>query len=365
MQLPLTSCLNFAFIINELFSSRNETDNSSSRSSMDTVFRRIKELELPFESDKNTLGGGNCFFHAVLQQGKRDGISVGGMNHQWLRERIADYATKSSNGTVALMKENFDLNAGSKMSWIDFWKRMRKKGEFVEGPVVEVTALFLGINIIVVSPENNNRNPWLEISGGEGADQSVPILLANLPGVHYQSLLPVAGFQHWYSQNKSPSSVSIVEDSPPRDDDEKTRSVEVTKENEMNVAYPEEKEKEEISVADMVDAAQNDSDSSILQSHHSEDTVAPSQESILEDTLNRHNLLLGALVRDHEGAIPLVLPILKLDEDVLRMALATNVEVEETAGLLEETDVEKTDEDVGEFFINDDASDLELSMMEY
>ena len=46
----------------------------------------------------------------------------------------------------------------------------------VEGLVAEVTAQFLGTNI-VVSPLNNISNPWLDISGREGADSHPPILL--------------------------------------------------------------------------------------------------------------------------------------------------------------------------------------------
>ena len=173
---------------------------------MDTVFARIHELTLPLQPDRNTLGGGNCFFHALIQQGKRDGVLVKGGNHQWLRERVCEFALSSSNFTVTTMRENFNCNAID-VSWDMFWSKMKRKGVFVEGPVAEVTAQFLGINIIVVSPLNNVNNPWLEISGGEGADSHPPILLANLQGCHYQSMLPIEGLEGFYQKTKLKSKV--------------------------------------------------------------------------------------------------------------------------------------------------------------
>ena len=57
---------------------------------MDAVFSKIEESKLPLLRDKRTLGGGNCAFHAILQQGKRNGVELGVTNHAALRLQVCN-----------------------------------------------------------------------------------------------------------------------------------------------------------------------------------------------------------------------------------------------------------------------------------
>ena len=129
---------------------------------MDAVFALIAQLNLPIKSDKTTLGGGNCFFHALVQQGRREGVEIHAPNHRWLRERVCDFALNSTNPMVLEMRKNSEA-ASISPTWDEFWGNMRRNGVFVEGPVVEVCSVYLSTRIWIISPANNKHNPWLEI----------------------------------------------------------------------------------------------------------------------------------------------------------------------------------------------------------
>lgn len=172
---------------------------------MEAVFETIASLDLPLISDKSTLGGGNCLFHALIQQGHRQTVMrKSGGNHEHLRRSICDFALNATHPDVLTMKQNFDTGANDDGSplWEEFFTNMMKKGVWADGPVLPVAALYLGYNVYVVSPGNNQCNPWLEIPGGDGAELKDPIILGNAPGLHYQSLLPLDGFAAWQEKNK-------------------------------------------------------------------------------------------------------------------------------------------------------------------
>ena len=58
----------------------------------------------------------------------------------------------------------------------------------MEGPTLQVAALFLNMHINVVTPTCTRENPWVSINGGPGADVNQTLFLHNDDN-HFQSLL--------------------------------------------------------------------------------------------------------------------------------------------------------------------------------
>lgn len=116
-------------------------------------------MELPFVTDKPTLGGGNYFYHAIIQQGRREGVRV----------PKGKFALRSTKEEVLRYKENFNNLAEDTQTalWDDIWSNMSRKGVWAEGPVVQITAMFLETDIYVISASNNSKNPWLHVREGK------------------------------------------------------------------------------------------------------------------------------------------------------------------------------------------------------
>lgn len=339
---------------------------------MDAVFARIATLDLPIKSDRKTLGGGNCFFHALVQQGKRDGVHINGRNHRYLRERICDFALNSTHPMVLKMKENFDSRAATSnsVSWEAIWRKMRRIGVFVESPVVEVSAIYLQHSIWVISPENKETNPWLEVSCGEDAI-GYPILLANLPGVHYQSLLPTEKYLQstgddvlsgidvhsventvgveWALDDVGDDELSILEIPTVIEEEEVLTEINSSADKiTVGVEWPndvvtdDEMSLVDISTAAVLEDEGSAEDPSVIGSTSEvcrgdglsvvgddisnvvaavTDNMLVVGDDLLASVVARHNLLLGRLVRDFPEAVPMVLPCLKEDEALVTKML--------------------------------------------
>ena len=90
---------------------------------MPTVNQKIADLELPFMMDDRTKGRGNCFFHAILQQVKRQELKLETYekhDHRKLCADLCDFATTRNNESVATMAANYDLINGDD-SWNAFF----------------------------------------------------------------------------------------------------------------------------------------------------------------------------------------------------------------------------------------------------
>ena len=90
---------------------------------MKEINQLIKDLELPFVMDVRTIGRGNCFFHAVLQQIERHELHLDdyqGYDHHKLRTKVCEFAINSDNDTVKTMAVNYDSLHGTG-SWVHFF----------------------------------------------------------------------------------------------------------------------------------------------------------------------------------------------------------------------------------------------------
>ena len=120
---------------------------------MEAILDLITELELPLTSDRTTLGGGNCGFHALIQQFKRPNVNIAYKSHFDLRSQVCNFALTSRNPKLIKMKDVHDTiaKASGSMTWDVLFEGMKKKGEYMTGPVLPVAAMFLEVNVNVIS----------------------------------------------------------------------------------------------------------------------------------------------------------------------------------------------------------------------
>ena len=144
--------------------------------------------------DKATLGDGNCFFTACCQQlSARPQLKVRQIKPSILRLNVCKFAQLSRKKTVLEMKKNFNDLLNN--NWNDFFEKMKLTGTWADGPVAQITALYLERDMIIISPQCNSQNPWLMINGSKKQDFP-PIILGNTPANLFQSFLPHDDFTH-------------------------------------------------------------------------------------------------------------------------------------------------------------------------
>ena len=82
------------------------------------IYQRLAVL--PLTMDTPTYGGGNCGFHAIVQQLRRFGVTY---NHLQLRRLVCQYALGSPD--VALLRDNFNAVSTDARAWEElfgsFW----------------------------------------------------------------------------------------------------------------------------------------------------------------------------------------------------------------------------------------------------
>ena len=128
---------------------------------MEIISNLINEMELPLAFDKPTIGGGNCGFHALIQQGRRPNVHLGYKSHLELRAQICNFGLTTTDPQVLKMKAVHDAVAKEEgtWNWDQLFQKMKKKGEWMDGPILPVAAVCLGHNINVISPKCNQMNP--------------------------------------------------------------------------------------------------------------------------------------------------------------------------------------------------------------
>lgn len=169
---------------------------------MDELMAHINSIQLPFLMDDVTPGRGNCFFSAVCQQMRRPELALENLyTHQSLRKCTCEFALALKDPRVVTLGGNFNRNAIACKSrpWDVFFNDMKKNGTWAEEPVVYCLAWLLSRDIIVISMDCTINNPWLFIDGS--GSNFPPIILANIAGVHFQSLLPNDSFQDFFDNN--------------------------------------------------------------------------------------------------------------------------------------------------------------------
>ena len=171
----------------------------------------IRQTELPFKMDEITIGDGNCFTRAVLQQCQRNPVknylrsrqlNLG--NYMELKKNVCQFMLKESN--VPMLREfkvRFEARQGEARlrgehahTWNQYWMTMAKDGEWVDAVFVQATAWYLFSDIhLIPTATATKENPFFTINGNytyETASCPGPALLLGYnSNLHYQSVLPI------------------------------------------------------------------------------------------------------------------------------------------------------------------------------
>ena len=130
------------------------------------IMTNIRRLGLNFILDKVTLGDGNCFFRAILQQLKRSEvystlpgevkIFVDKEDHFGLRKWVKKCVFASNHERVQEDTLQPFLNG---IPWDDYWSDsyMMKNGFWVDDPMVRCTAWFLKMDLMIISDDNEEE----------------------------------------------------------------------------------------------------------------------------------------------------------------------------------------------------------------
>ena len=161
---------------------------------------KINEFGLHLRVDDITPGKGNCFFIAVIQQLRRQDIycnlpgQLKKMADEWdhlaLRRAVCTFAKSSPD--VASRREFF-LYSMAGRPWDVYWgpNYLMKSTIWVDAASVQVTAWFLGMDLLIVSDSSNAQDPYSRIySSFDEIPSAKEILLGAKTDDHYQSLLP-------------------------------------------------------------------------------------------------------------------------------------------------------------------------------
>ena len=171
----------------------------------------IRQTELPFKLDEITIGDGNCFTRAVLQQCQRNPVKnylrnrqLNLRNYMELKKNVCQFMLKDSN--VPMLREfkvRFEARQGEARlrgehahTWNQYWMTMAKDGEWVDAVFVQATAWYLFSDIhLIPTATATKENPFFTINGNytyETASCPGPALLLGYnSNLHYQSVLPI------------------------------------------------------------------------------------------------------------------------------------------------------------------------------
>ena len=151
----------------------------------------IQRTGLPLKLDKRTLGDGDCWVRAILQQCQRVAVGIAGLSsHLELRSRVCQLALKEDLLVIKEMRRNWTR----KESWRSYWERMKENRVWADHPFVQVTAWLLERDIYVVMDSATPNSLFMTFSGNrEGRERpcpQAPLLVGNDNNTHFQSLLP-------------------------------------------------------------------------------------------------------------------------------------------------------------------------------
>ena len=173
---------------------------------MEMLKMAISRTRLPLRLDNDTPGDGNCFSHAVVQQGQRasvreylerQGKTI--TTFMKLKEDVRQFVLRGKDlPSVKGLKASFEQKQGvlaqqgkSTRGWSTYWKNMVKNGTWADDIFVQATSLYLNLPIfLVIADSATYDRPIAPIeSGEEGSAERPPLFIGYISDKHYQSLL--------------------------------------------------------------------------------------------------------------------------------------------------------------------------------
>ena len=156
-------------------------------------------LDAEYHCPRNTKGGGDCFFHALVDQLSdpeikatvRKEVRGKSINSTAIRERVVDFARRNQDNllgdeTVLNMLESDEANAGGDRDvptiWDEYLRDMRRPGEWATELIVKIAAIYFGKDIRAV------KETYEAIWHGGNHAVDPPFVIVNMQEQHFQSV---------------------------------------------------------------------------------------------------------------------------------------------------------------------------------
>ena len=150
----------------------------SERNAADAILKHCWLLKLPMKLDKLTIGVGNCFMVAVLQQLRRQEVynnlsnelkhMADCLDQMKLRKVVVDFIRQlPEHPQVNYMKERFapDPNViNGPKTWNEYWEMMLIDCNWASGDFVQATAWYLHHDIWIMDTSCTEQLPLIIIN---------------------------------------------------------------------------------------------------------------------------------------------------------------------------------------------------------
>ena len=153
-----------------------------------------------------TPGDGNCFYHAILQLQRSEIITNHHSSHLnlnplpthlELRAAIYEYVQQYQNSIPYIQQYytfyNNVLYDEYNMTWDNFLIEQSHSGVYAIELFIKTIAVLVGINISITSEYCTQQHPYNIITSTWSDEETHSInslLLGNISGIHFQSLIP-------------------------------------------------------------------------------------------------------------------------------------------------------------------------------
>ena len=185
------------------------------KSMADAIISNAKRLGLAVCVDTPTPGDGNCFYHSVIQQlAQPDIIPVmrhtSSLSHSILRGMVYVYIQENYNDIEYIQQycTIYELTLNEEhdhLSWDAFLYDQSRNGTYSTELFIKTTAVIIGVDIHITSEHYTRQYPFNKITAfwnGSECSTSPPLLIGNISGVHFQSLLPIIQPQQLIANNE-------------------------------------------------------------------------------------------------------------------------------------------------------------------
>ena len=169
----------------------------------DIIVQNARGIGLDVCADEITPGDGNYFYHAIVQQVHRPVIrdevtSLLTTSHSELRGMVCQYIWLHQN-EIEYIRDyrtlyNQTLHVDhNHITWSDFINEQSYNGTYATELFIKATAVMIGIDIHIISElctREHQFNIITAVWDGTPTFNSPPLMIGNISGVHFQSLLP-------------------------------------------------------------------------------------------------------------------------------------------------------------------------------
>ena len=122
-------------------------DDGQHYQSGDRIMDAVRRVGLPLKLDRRTIGDGNCWHRAIIQQSQRVSVGIAGLtSHGDLRARVCQLALRAELQVIKEMRKHWV----QKEPWSAYWERMKGNKVWADHPFIQLTAWLLERDIFVV-----------------------------------------------------------------------------------------------------------------------------------------------------------------------------------------------------------------------